>query len=105
MRDISPFILCGGSGTRLWPLSREAYPKQFYRLIGDETLFQQTCLRFADSLFGDVTVLSNRRYRFVIAEQLEELGATGARIVLEPISRNTAPAVCIAALMASERDP
>ena len=105
MGVISPFILCGGSGTRLWPLSREAYPKQFHRLIGDETLFGQTCRRLAGSLFGDITVLTNRRHRFLVAEQLEELGAKGARIVLEPASRDTAPAACIAALLASESEP
>lgn len=105
MGDISPFILCGGSGTRLWPLSREAFPKQFHRLTGAETLFQQTCRRFDGPPFRDVTVLSNRRHRFLIAEQLEELGVPAAGIVLEPTSRNTAPAACIAALIASERGP
>ena len=98
MRQVSPFILCGGSGTRLWPLSREAYPKQFHRLTGDETLFQQTCRRFGSPTFSDVTVLSHRRHRFLIAEQLDQLGMPEARIVLEPSSRNTAPAACIAAL-------
>jgi mannose-1-phosphate guanylyltransferase/mannose-6-phosphate isomerase len=105
MSRISPFILCGGSGSRLWPLSREAFPKQFHRLTDAHTLFQQTCRRFASSLFDDLTILSNRRHRFLIAEQLEEIGTSTARIVLEPTSRNTAPAACIAALIASERDP
>ena len=103
--DISPFILCGGSGTRLWPLSREAFPKQFHRLTGAETLFQQTCRRLSGRPFGDFTVLSNRRHRFLVAEQLEELGLPAAGIVLEPATRNTAPAACIAALLAAERDP
>jgi len=105
MRPISPFILCGGSGTRLWPLSREAFPKQFHRLTGAETLFQQTCRRLAGPLFSDCTVLSNRRHRFLVAEQLDELGMATAKIVLEPVGRNTAPAACTAALMASEHDP
>jgi mannose-1-phosphate guanylyltransferase/mannose-6-phosphate isomerase len=105
MRHISPFILCGGSGTRMWPLSREAFPKQFHRLTGAETLFQQTCRRLAGPLFGDCTVLSNRRHRFLVAEQLDELGMATAKIVLEPVGRNTAPAACTAALIAGERDP
>lgn len=71
MRKVLPFILCGGAGTRLWPLSREAYPKQFHRLTGQETLFQETCRRFSSPLFGDPFVLANHRYRFLIAEQME----------------------------------
>jgi mannose-1-phosphate guanylyltransferase len=105
MRDISPFILCGGSGTRLWPLSREAFPKQFHKLTGAETLFQQTCRRFTGDLFGDLFVLSNHRHRFLIAEQLEASGLPATNIVLEPVSRNTAPAACIAALLAVDADP
>jgi mannose-1-phosphate guanylyltransferase/mannose-6-phosphate isomerase len=105
MRDVSPFILCGGSGTRLWPLSREAFPKQFHKLTGTETLFQQTCRRFMGGRFGDLYVLSNHRHRFLIADQLEALGLPATNIVLEPVSRNTAPAACIAALIAAEMDP
>ena len=101
MREVLPFILCGGAGTRLWPLSREAFPKQFHRLTGPETLFQQTCRGLTGELFGDLSVLSNHRHRFLIAEQLEEIGAPAARIVLEPAGRNTAPAACIAALIAA----
>lgn len=105
MREVLPFILCGGSGTRLWPLSREAFPKQFHRLTGPETLFQSTCRRLTGELFGELSVLSNFRHRFLIAEQLEEIGARAANIVLEPAGRNTAPAACIAALIAAEADP
>jgi mannose-1-phosphate guanylyltransferase/mannose-6-phosphate isomerase len=105
MSGISPFILCGGSGTRLWPLSREAYPKQFHRLLDGKTLLQQTCCRLARPLFNDLTVLSNHRHRFLVAEQLEELALSSAKIVLEPVGRDTAPAACIAALIASQRDP
>jgi mannose-1-phosphate guanylyltransferase/mannose-6-phosphate isomerase len=104
MRKVLPFILCGGAGTRLWPLSREAYPKQFHRLTGPETLFQQTCRRLSGPLFGDLFVLSNYRHRFLVAEQLEEIGAPAKNIVLEPVSRNTAPAACIAALIAARAD-
>ena len=105
MREVSPFILCGGAGTRLWPLSREALPKQFHKLAWQETLFQQTCRRLSGDLFSDPIILSNQQHRFLIAEQLEEAGIEPARIVLEPVGRNTAPAACIAALVASRSDP
>jgi len=104
MRQVLPFILCGGAGTRLWPLSREAFPKQFHRLTGPETLFQQTCRRLSGAPFGALTVLANHRHRFLVAEQLEEIGAPVKTIVLEPAGRNTAPAACIAALIAAEQD-
>ena len=105
MRLIYPFILSGGSGTRLWPLSRRAYPKQFLSLTDDnETLFQQTCLRLAAPDFAAPTVLSGHDHRFIIAEQLREIGITPASIALEPVSRNTAPAAAIAALMAARKD-
>jgi len=104
MTSVSPFILCGGVGTRLWPISREAFPKQFHKLSGPESLFQQTLLRLSGDLFGDPCVIASRRHRFLVAEQLEEIGAT-SRTVLEPIGRNTAPAACTAALIALERDP
>ncbi|HSF24851.1 MAG TPA: mannose-1-phosphate guanylyltransferase/mannose-6-phosphate isomerase [Blastocatellia bacterium] len=105
MRQVLPFILSGGVGTRLWPLSREAYPKQFHRLTGSESLFQLTCRRLSGPLFGELSVLSNHRYRFILAEQLEEIGAGPASLVLEPAGRNTAPAACIAALMAEQIEP
>ena len=104
MPQILPFILCGGAGTRLWPLSREAYPKQFHRLTGPDTLFQQTCQRLTGPRFGDLYVLSNHRHRFLVADQLEEIGAQVGRIVIEPEGRNTAPAACIAALIAAGED-
>jgi mannose-1-phosphate guanylyltransferase/mannose-6-phosphate isomerase len=104
MRKVLPFILCGGAGTRLWPLSREAYPKQFHRLTGNETLFQQTCRRLSGPGFGQLFVLASHRHRFLIAEQLEEIGKPAANIVLEPVSRNTGPAACIAALIASREN-
>ena len=103
--EILPFILCGGAGTRLWPLSREAFPKQFHRLIGPQSLFQDTCRRLSGGLFGSLSVLSNYQHRFLIQEQLREVGLGPAEIVLEPASRNTAPAACIASLMAASRDP
>jgi mannose-1-phosphate guanylyltransferase/mannose-6-phosphate isomerase len=105
LRKVSPFILCGGAGTRLWPLSREALPKQFHKIAWKETLFQQTCRRLTGDLFSDPIILSNQQHRFLIAEQLEDAGIEPARIVLEPVGKNTAPAACIAALVASRSDP
>lgn len=105
MRQVSPFILCGGSGTRLWPLSREAFPKQFHRIAGPETLIQETCRRLTGALFGPINVLSNHQHRFLVVEQLEEIGVADPRIVLEPAGRNTAPAACIAALLTARADP
>jgi mannose-1-phosphate guanylyltransferase/mannose-6-phosphate isomerase len=102
---VSPFILCGGMGKRLWPLSRESIPKQFHRIAGPETLFQQTCRRLSGELFGSLSVLSNQKHRFLIADQLQQAGLDAKNIVLEPASRNTAPAACIAALMAARDDP
>jgi mannose-1-phosphate guanylyltransferase/mannose-1-phosphate guanylyltransferase/mannose-6-phosphate isomerase len=104
MRKVLPFILCGGEGTRLWPLSREAYPKQFHRLTGPETLFQQACRRLSGPLFGGLCVLSNYRHRFLVAEQLDEIDVATATILLEPVGRNTAFAACVAALIATEAD-
>ena len=104
MSQVLPFILCGGSGTRLWPLSREAFPKQFHKIAGDETLFQQACRRVTQGLAEKPIVLSGHKHRFLAAEQLEEIGLGGASIVLEPVARSTAPAACIAALIAAQRD-
>ena len=105
MREVMPFILCGGAGTRLWPLSREAFPKQFHRLTGQSSLFQQTCRRLTGDLFGDLSILSNYQHRFLIQEQLQEIGVTSADIILEPIGRNTAAAACTAAVIAGRTDP
>lgn len=102
MRQVLPFILCGGSGTRLWPLSREAYPKQFQRLMGPETLFQLTYRRFSRPLFREPCILSSYRHRFIVSEQLDEIDTPIQNIILEPAGRSTAPATCIAALIASQ---
>ncbi len=101
-----PVILCGGSGTRLWPLSRETYPKQFLRLLGDDSLLQQTMKRLScvEGL-GRAILVSSESSRFVVAEQLREIGMEDATILLEPARRNTAPAIAAAALQAlSEHD-
>ncbi len=101
--SIQPVILSGGSGTRLWPASREQYPKQLLPLAGHDTMLQATAARL-DGFVGDVAsqvlVVSNEEYRFVIAEQLRQLGKRG-RIILEPAGRNTAPALTLAALVAA----
>jgi mannose-1-phosphate guanylyltransferase/mannose-6-phosphate isomerase len=103
---IVPVLLSGGTGSRLWPLSRETYPKQLLSLLGDKTLLQQTALRVADtSLFADPVVIANAEHRFAIGEQLRAVGISDPTIVLEPFGRNTAPAVAIAALLAGEADP
>ncbi len=96
---IYPVILSGGSGTRLWPLSRATYPKQFLPLTGDQSLLQQTVLRFTDrDLYAPATIVSNNDHRFLVAEQLRAADIENATIVLEPVARNTGPAAIIAAL-------
>ncbi len=101
--QLIPVILCGGSGTRLWPLSREAYPKQFLRLLGQESMLQQTVQRLAgiDDV-GQALLVCNESSRFVAAEQMREIGIDHARLLLEPMRRNTAPAIAVAALQAME---
>lgn len=96
-----PVILSGGAGTRLWPLSRELYPKQFLPLVGERTMIQDTALR-TEGLPGIAApiVVCNEAHRFLVAEQLRQVGVTPQSILLEPVGRNTAPAVAIAALVA-----
>ena len=101
--DIIPVILAGGSGTRLWPLSRKAYPKQFLNLTGETSLFQQTCERVAAPGLSRPIVLANNDHRFIVAEQMRMIGREPEAIVLEPVGRNTAPAALLAALMAAQR--
>jgi mannose-1-phosphate guanylyltransferase / mannose-6-phosphate isomerase len=96
-----PVILSGGAGTRLWPLSRELYPKQFLPLVGERTMIQETALRSSGlpGVTGPI-VVCNEAHRFLVAEQLREAGLAPAAILLEPSGRNTAPAVAVAALAA-----
>jgi mannose-1-phosphate guanylyltransferase/mannose-1-phosphate guanylyltransferase/mannose-6-phosphate isomerase len=103
---IVPVVLCGGSGTRLWPLSREAFPKQYLALRSERTLFQETLGRVGDRLrFGRPLVIANNEHRFIAAEQMRSFGIGDAVLIVEPIGRNTAPAAAVAAIHAQERDP
>jgi mannose-1-phosphate guanylyltransferase/mannose-6-phosphate isomerase len=103
---IYPVVLSGGSGTRLWPMSRMLYPKQLLTLLGRESLLQQTVRRVADSeRFAAPLLVANEEHRFIIAEQLREIALMPRALLLEPIGRNTAPAACVAALALSEADP
>lgn len=106
---IQPVVLCGGSGSRLWPLSREQYPKQLLRLVGPNSLLQDTVLRLA-ALPGGVApplLVGNTEYRFILAEQVRQVGVANATLVLEPVGRNTAPALTLGALgaMVDGHDP
>ena len=97
---LQPVLLSGGSGTRLWPLSREAYPKQFLPLVGEDTMLQATWRRVAPIAGAAPIVVANEEHRFLAAEQLRVAGVGHADILLEPVGRNTAPAIAAAALHA-----
>lgn len=102
---ITPIILCGGAGSRLWPASRESYPKQFLPLAGSETLLQATVLRVSDpARFGAPIVITNNEHRFIVAEQLEQIGVK-ATIALEPCRRDSAAAIAAAMRIAEAQDP
>jgi mannose-1-phosphate guanylyltransferase/mannose-6-phosphate isomerase len=102
---IHPVILCGGSGTRLWPMSRRALPKQFLQLVSERSMLQETVLRLSGLDCAPPIIIGNGEHRFLVAEQLREIGVEPAAHVLEPAGRNTAPAVAIAALWLYEHDP
>lgn len=104
--NIQPLILCGGSGTRMWPLSREQFPKQLLSLAGELSMLQATALRLqglplaaVDSLFEPI-LIGNEEYRFLMAEQLRQVGVKSGGMLLEPCGRNTAPALTLGALLA-----
>ena len=101
VEPLIPVILSGGAGTRLWPLSREMYPKQLLALTGKRTMLQETAARLAGIAGAAAPIIvCNEAHRFTVAEQIRELGAEAAGILLEPVGRNTAPAVALAALQA-----
>jgi len=107
MTKVTPIILCGGSGTRLWPLSRAGFPKQFLCLSGEKSLFQQAALRSSnlgnsDIKLEPIIVVTGEEHRFLASEQLREIGVEQDRILLEPVGKNTAPALTMAALAAME---
>ena len=99
---ILPVIMSGGTGSRLWPLSRKQHPKQFLSLVGENTMLQETILRLEGLGAQSPYIICNQGHRFVVAEQLHEIDALGGEIILEPQGRNTAPAVALAALKAVE---
>lgn len=98
-----PVVLAGGSGTRLWPLSRAMYPKQFIDLASDKTMLQDTCLRLSEIECSNPIVICNEEHRFFVAQQLADIGMTG-EIILEPVGRNTAPAIALAAHQVDPED-
>src|SRR6476661_3981292 len=103
MHIIVPVIIAGGSGTRLWPLSRALYPKQFLALTGERTLFQEAAQRLAALACDDIasagmSIVCNDEHRFLVRDQLREIGIEDAALLLEPAGRNTAPALSFAAL-------
>ena len=102
---VHPVILSGGSGSRLWPLSRRLYPKQLLPLTGARTMIQDTALRFTRSGFAAPLIICNQEHRFLIAEQLRESGVNDSTVVLEPSGRNTAPATAVAALILQRSNP
>ncbi|CAH1552878.1 mannose-1-phosphate guanylyltransferase/mannose-6-phosphate isomerase [Vibrio rotiferianus] len=100
--NVYPVILSGGSGTRLWPLSRQHYPKQLLKLTSDRTMLQETALRLCT--VNQPIVVCNETHRFMVAEQLNEIGYSKSTILLEPVARNTAPAIALAALAALDKN-
>lgn len=102
---ITPVLLCGGAGTRLWPLSRQSYPKQFAALLGEESLFQAAARRFAAAGFSPPLIVTGDAFRFIVTEQLMEVGVDPGAVLIEPEGRNTAPAAALAALQVAGDDP
>jgi len=102
---MTPVLLAGGSGTRLWPVSRKSFPKQFAPLMGEESLFQASARRLHGARFGAPLVMTNADFRFIVAEQLDQIGIAPSAILIEPSGRNTAPAILAAALTVARTDP
>ncbi|APE45033.1 mannose-1-phosphate guanylyltransferase/mannose-6-phosphate isomerase [Sulfitobacter alexandrii] len=104
-REITPVILCGGSGTRLWPVSRKSFPKQFISLIGEGSLYQQSSTRLSGPGYGAPMIVTNSDFRFIATQQLAEAGLDPGAVLIEPQARNTAPALLAAALVRMQSDP
>ena len=102
---ITPVLLCGGSGTRLWPLSRKSYPKQFVPLVSDQTLFQASALRLTGPDYAAPIVVTGSDFRFIVTEQLHSINVDPGTILIEPEGRNTGPAVLASALHVAASDP
>lgn len=102
---IHPVLLCGGSGTRLWPLSRKSYPKQFVKMVGEESLYQASARRLSGAGFAAPTIVTAADFRFIVIEQLAALEIAPADILIEPSAKNTAAAICAAALALEARAP
>lgn len=102
---ITPVLLCGGSGTRLWPLSRKSFPKQFTKLTGQSSLFQETARRISGGDFRAPVVVTNNDFRFIVTEQLQSVEIDPGAILIEPDARNTAPAILAATLQVAKDDP
>jgi len=105
MSMIHPLLLCGGSGTRLWPLSRKSFPKQFARITGTDSLFQQAATRLSGPRFAAPTIVTGNDFRFIVTEQLAACAIAPRAVLIEPEGRNTAPAVLAAALVVAAADP
>ena len=103
MPTITPVILCGGKGERIWPLSRQSHPKQFIELIGEGSLFQQAATRLRD--VAAPIVITGNEYRFIVRQQLQEVGVGNANVIIEPDGRNTAPAILAAACHLASKSP
>jgi mannose-1-phosphate guanylyltransferase/mannose-6-phosphate isomerase len=104
-KQVHPVLLCGGSGTRLWPLSRKSYPKQFARITGDRSLFQQAAQRLSGNDFAPPLIVTGNDFRFIVMEQLAACQLSPQGILIEPEGRNTAPAALAAALVLAQADP
>ena len=104
MPKIIPVILAGGSGTRLWPVSRKSYPKQFTNLMGEQSLFQSAALRLSGVEFAKPIIITGSDFRFIVTEQLLEVGIDPGAVLIEPEGKNTAPAILAAVLHAAQDD-
>ena len=105
MSQIVPVLLCGGVGSRLWPVSRQGRPKQYLNLIGEDSMLQQTLTRLEGLDQAPPIIVCNEEHRFLVAEQTRQIGIESATIILEPEGKNTAPAIALAALVASVTNP